>query len=259
VIPKSARLAILPLLLVACGTATSTPAADDSEPTATPPTSASPSPSASPTQEPVSLDDFPLARGYPETNGNDGSPVVVTGTSGVEKLVFCHDAGWTPRAPVAPVDLIGTTYTGEAEDFRGRTLARYADAEEADSALTYLRRAVEVCPEDDGRVHDITPRHGGDGAYLVTVRYRGEYGFDTGLEVIDVVRVGDLVLLNWEYSEGGGSDETIRSATREVTDQSDALLARMCDYSAAPCDVPDPAPVLQMGPDGIARPRTGGA
>ena len=28
------------------------------------------------------LDDFPLARGYPATNGNDGSPVRVTDESG---------------------------------------------------------------------------------------------------------------------------------------------------------------------------------
>jgi len=95
VIPRSASLALLWLLLVACGQATSAPAADDPEPTrsATPSTSPTPSPSSPQTSSATRpLDDFPLARGYPETNGDDGSPVRVTDESG----------SVTSRSAVAP-------------------------------------------------------------------------------------------------------------------------------------------------------------
>jgi hypothetical protein len=102
-------MALASLLLVGCGTGTSAPTAADPEPT--------PGSSTSQTSTPVRpLERFPLTVGYPETNGDDGSPVEVTGTSGLDELVPCDEAAWTPQSPVAPVDLIGATYTGEAED-----------------------------------------------------------------------------------------------------------------------------------------------
>ena len=64
------------------------------------------------------LEHFPLARGYPETNGNDGSPVVVTAESGVEALSFCRRAAWSPELSVETVDLVGTTYTGRPRTSR---------------------------------------------------------------------------------------------------------------------------------------------
>jgi hypothetical protein len=224
--PRStASLAFAFLLLVACGQATSAPVADDPEPLA-------PSETSSTTRP---LDDFPLARGYPDTNGDDGSPVVVTDESGVGPLTFCDRPGWSLDVPVAPADLVGATYTGEAEDFRGRTLVRYDDEGLAAKALATLRDAVEVCPEEavggTAQVYTGTSRPAGDDAFTITHRYRAEHGYDTGLEVIDVVRVGDLLLLTSEYGEGGGSEESIRRSQREVTDQSDALLPSLCEYA----------------------------
>src|SRR4051812_21465628 len=112
-------------LLTACGTATSTPVADDPTPTpsatpsVTPTSTSTPTPSSSPTAPALKpLGDFPLVRGYPLTNGDDGSPVEVTDASGVEDLTFCGRRAWDPHQAA---DLVGTTYTGEAEDVRGRT------------------------------------------------------------------------------------------------------------------------------------------
>ena len=128
--PRSTTsLALACLLLVGCGRATSTPVADDPEPTAPTETSSATRP----------LDDFPLARGYPDTNGDDGSPVVVTDESGVAPLTFCDRPAWSLDVPVAPADVVGATYTGEAEDVRGRTLVRYDDEGLAAKALATLR------------------------------------------------------------------------------------------------------------------------
>jgi hypothetical protein len=233
--PRSTTsLALVSLLLAGCGTATSTPVADDPEPTpsttTTPPSEPVPSRTSSATRP---LDDFPLARGYPATNGDDGTPVVVSDTSGLDKLVLCHEGAWTPQAPVAPVDLIGATYDGEAEDSRGITLARYDDAAVATYVLDYVRRAVERCPDDGetGSVYSGTDRQVGDEGFLLTQRYRAPYGFATGLVVYDFVRVGDLLLVSWDYGEGGGSDEAITWSQRAVTDQSDDLLPEMGEYA----------------------------
>jgi hypothetical protein len=51
-----------------------------------------------------------------------------------------------------------------------------------------------------------------------------------------VVRVGDLLLVNWDYGEGGGSEETIRRSQRTVTDQSDDLLPDLCAYAIPACE-----------------------
>jgi hypothetical protein len=221
---SATSLALLSLLLVGCGTATTAASGDDPAPT----------PSPTITSPVLPLEHFPLARGFPETNGNDGSPVVVSAESGVDALSFCGRAAWSPDA-VGTIDLVGTTYTGEAEDFRGRTLVRYAEEALAAQALATLRLAVEQCPEEQvggtAQVYAGADRDAGDEAFTITHRYRGEYGFDTGLEVVDVVRVGDLVLLSWEYGEGGGSDESIRRSQREVIDQNDALVPDLGEYA----------------------------
>ena len=46
-----------------------------------------------------------------------------------------------------------------------------------------------------------------------------------------MVRVGDLVLLNWGYGEGGGSASTIRASTEEVSAQTDVLVADMRGFA----------------------------
>jgi hypothetical protein len=185
------------------------------------------------------------------TNGDDGTPVEVTGTSGVEDLTFCGRPGWDPREAV---DLVGTTYTGEAEDVRGRTLARY-DGDGADRAVDRLRDAVEACPEEEvggtAQVYDLMPGDAGDDSFVVTHRYRGDAGFDTGLEVIEARRLDDLLLLSFEYGEGGGSAASISRSVREVGDGVNALVPELCEYAAHPCSVREPSPVVGIGPDGV--------
>ena len=197
------------------------------------------------------LDDFPLARGWPSTNGDDGSPVEVTDSSGVEDLAFCGRPAWSPEHAA---DVVGATYSGEAEDLRGRTLARY-DGQDADGVVDRLRDAIEACPEEafggTTQVYELFPADSGDDSFFVTHRYRSDYGFDTGLEVIGVIRLDDLVLLSFEYGEGGGSEDSIRRSLREVVDQNSALMPELCEYARQPCSQREPSLVVPIGPDGI--------
>jgi hypothetical protein len=223
--PHRATYVALLGLLAGCGTATSITVAED--PGSTPPPPAQSSSATRP------LDDFPLARGYPETNGDDGSPVVVSRHPGLEQLILCGRPAWSPGM-LSPIDLVGATYTGEAEDSRGITLVRYADIPLAAKAMAMVQVGVARCPEeaDGARTYSGLGRQVGDEAFTITQRFRAEYGFDTGLVVYDFVRVSDLLLINWDYGEGGGSEATIASSQRAVTDQSDDLLPELCEYSS---------------------------
>ncbi len=129
------------------------------------------------------------------------------------------------------------------------------DGQGADGVVDRLRDAIEACPEeevgDTAQVYELLPGDSGDDSFFVIHRYRSDYGFDTGLEVIGVIRLDDLVLLSFEYGEGGGSENSIRRSLREVVDQSSALMPELCEYAREPCAAREPSIVVQVGPDGI--------
>ena len=132
-----------------------------------------------------------------------------TGTPGVEQE-FC---GATAFDPAAAGDVAGATYTGEAEDLRGRTLAVYADAAAARDALATLRSTVEACPSKEiggtDQVYEPVDLPAGDESFTFTHRFRTGGNFDVGLQVISAVRVGRAVYVASDYGEGGGSPATI--------------------------------------------------
>ena len=197
------------------------------------------------------LDDFPLTRGYPATNGDDGSPVRVSDESGVGDLTFCGRTGWTP---VGATDLVGATYTGEAEDVRGRTVARY-DGSVAEDVVDRLRDAVEACPEEETggttQVYELLPGDTPDDSFFVEHRYRSDHGFDTGLEVIGVLRLDDLVLLTFQSGEGGGSADSISRSLGEVVHEHNLLTPALCEHARQPCFERETAIVVPIGPDGV--------
>jgi hypothetical protein len=226
----------LMVTLAGCADPASTVGSEAATSSASP--SASQSASPTPAASPSGLGDVPLADGYPEVNGDDQTPVEVTGTSGLTDLAFCGRTGWSPGDPVPAADLIGATYTGEAEDVRARTLARYDTPSDAQRAMTSLRDVVTNCAAEPvggtDQVYSIHDLAAGQEAFLVMHRYRGEYGFDTGLELIGVVRVGDLLLLDLLYGEGGGSPESIASSQGFRFRAAAGVVAAMCEL-AGPC------------------------
>ena len=209
-------LLLAPLAVTGCGTeqpAEAPSAAADAPSSATP--TQTPTPTPTPTPGALSTD-FPLALGYDEENGDDHSPVVVTGRPATQAFEECHRQVWDPAAGS---DVIGVEFRGEAEWSRGRTLVLYPSTDAAIAAVDKVADTITNCPRDNGDEYGWTEHSGinyyvGDQSFGWIDRYwTAEVGgFDTGLTIYHVVRVGRSVLLTYEYGEGNGSEQILLSA-----------------------------------------------
>ncbi len=231
-------LALAAVVVVGCGTERpgAAPRADRSPSSASTPT-ARPTPSPeppgpSPTAEPPgSLAEFPLDLGYDDENGDDGSPVTVTGEPATKAFEECGRQVWDPSAGV---DTIGVEFRGEAEWSRGRTLVLHPTVGAASAAVDTAADVITSCPRDDasdyGWVEHTGIDHGaGDQSFGWMDRYWSADvdGFDTGLTVYHVVRVGRAVLLSYEYGEGNGSEQTRQSAIDRAARADRPVVDRM--------------------------------
>ncbi|MDO9455110.1 hypothetical protein [Nocardioides sp.] len=249
-----AAAAVAALLLTGCGDTTEAgpdgPDADRADragaTVAPTPTSSAASPSDSPVDDgstpdvpvdPAQVtavpDDFPLAAGLPATNGDDGSPVTVTDRPSWRDVELCGDVVWSQQVPVPTLDRAGASYTGEAEDTRSRLVAVYADELDAQQALDTLRDAYAACPSQDlggtEQVYQVVDT--AQGSATVTHRYRLDGRFDAGLEVIELVAVGNALYLSSYYGEGGGSDEAIASFVDFARESSQPVLDALAVFS----------------------------
>jgi hypothetical protein len=225
-------LAALALVATACGDAR--PGEMSSAPSASFSIAApSPSTSTSPTG---ALDGFPLALGYDDRNGDDGSPVRVTARPASEAFSLCGTPTWNPRA--GATDVIAVEWRGEAEWARGRTLVLYPDTEAAATAVSTARDAVSGCSEEPsepgyGSTHTLLDVPLGDESVVWTDTYwlssDGEKLHGTGLTVYHLVRVGPAVLLAYEYGEGNGSDESRADTIARATQLERPIVAAMGD------------------------------
>jgi hypothetical protein len=189
-----------------------------SSPSAPSPSSTAPAPTGA-------LDGFPLALGYDDRNGDDGSLVRVTTGAASAAFSLCGTPTWDPRA--GATDVIGVEWRAEAEWARGRTLVLYPDTQTAAAAVSTARDAVSGCSEEPaepgyGSTHTLLDVALGDESVVWADTYwfssDDEKLHGTGLTVYHLVRVGPAVLLAYEYGEGNGSEEsrvdTIARATR---------------------------------------------
>jgi len=191
----------------------------------------SPSPTrtpSSPTPEPTALDGFSLALGYDAENGDDHSPVRITGRPAMQRFELCGVVAWDPRPGTSAVR--GVEWRGEAEWSRGRTLVLYPSEAAATAAVAASRTAVSRCPEDS-RTHTLVDVVLGEESVVWTDTYwsviGGEKLYDTGLTVYHLVRVGRAVLLAYEYGEGNGSVESRAGAVQRATDLERPVVAEM--------------------------------
>jgi hypothetical protein len=244
------RLAPLALaaavVLTGCGTerpsgmreadATVSPAPSPSDPS----TTASPTPTPTPTPATSGLSgllaDFPLALGLPDRNGDDQSPVVVRGVPATQAFTECGHRVWDPQR--GTTDVIGVEFRGEAEWFQGRTLVLFPSIYAAIDAVETAADGITSCPRDDGDDDgddDGWIEHTGINYYVghqsfgwIDRWWTAELGgFDTGLVVYHVVRVGTAVLFTYEYGEGNGSEETRRAALERAADEDRPLVDAM--------------------------------
>lgn len=198
---------------------------------------------------------FPLAAGYPEANGDDGSPVTVAPDAvGARKLSMCGETFW---AEGAEVDRLGARYRGEAEDSRGRTLLLLRDDRAATAVFDQAEQALAGCPEDRDR-HFTSEGDAlgvGDQRLVMTERYwmPDVRGYSTGLTTYVLARVGNAVLLATEYGEAGGSSETMQAAIDHAAAQASALVNEMCVFAEHPCVVEtEPAPPAELDDGNLA-------
>jgi hypothetical protein len=180
------------------------------------------------------LADFPLDLGYPEENGDDGSPVQITTTPATRRFRLCDLTAWDPRH--GTTDLRGVRFRGESEYARGRTLTLYPGTGAAGVAVTRAREAVEACADEpdgqgQGTTHTMVERSLGDQSVVWTDTFYsvngGERQHDTGLVVYEVVRVGRAVLLAYDYDEGNGTPASRRQSIARSVRQEGPLVARM--------------------------------
>ena len=227
------------VLLAGCGTEQpgAAPGAEPSNsPAATP--SSTPTPTHAPEPSPIvgqqdSLTEFPLALGYPTENGDDGSRVRVTDKPATRAFKECEREAWDPSSGV---DVIGVEFRGEAEWFRGRTLVVYPSVDAATAAVDTVADVITSCPRDRGTDVGWTEHTGidyyvGDQSFGWMDRYWSSEvdGFDTGLTVYHVARVGSAVLLTYEYGEGNGSEETRQSAIGQAAREDRSVVDAMDD------------------------------
>jgi hypothetical protein len=218
------------LLISGCGTEPPTAA-----PLAAPSVNSSSTPTAQPTRTPEpSLAEFPLALGYDDENGDDHSPVVVTGQPATRAFGECGRQVWDPMAGSS--DVIGVEFRGEAEWSRGRTLVVYPTTEAASSAVDRARDVITNCPRDDGddygwTEHTLINYYTGDQSVGWIDRWWTTEvdGFGTGLTVYHVARVGRAVLFSYEYGEGNGSEQTRLSALARAEKEDQPVVDAMRD------------------------------
>ncbi len=208
---------------------------------AAPSPTAKPTPSTKPTPTPTPdlagpLANFPLDVGYDDENGDDHSPVVVTGKPATRAFSECGRQVWDPMAGTS--DVIGVEFRGEAEWSRGRTLVLYPSADAAAAAVTSAHDALAACQDDPaepgyGTTHTILDVPLGDRSVVWTDTYwfmsNGDKLHDTGLTVYSVVSVGRAVLLAYEYGEGNGSEESRANGIARATQLERPVVERMSE------------------------------
>jgi hypothetical protein len=176
---------------------------------------------------------FPLALGYASQNGDDRSPVVVTDRPATRAFRVCDRQVWDPQGGT---DLMGVEFRGEAEWSRGRTLVLFPTVDDASATVDAAREAITGCPRDAGddfgwAEHTAIDYGAGDQSFGWIDRWWTTEldGFDTGLSVYHVVRVGRSVLVTYEYGEGNGSEGTRRSAIGRAAKEDQPVVDAMSD------------------------------
>lgn len=180
---------------------------------------------------------FPLADGFPETNGLDGSPTEVVDDPQYDGIGACQ----TGVIPSDQVDTAGIVYTGESEDYASRTLVLLEDDAAAAGFLAEVRDLIQQCPttplengEDILESALVDVDLGTEGSVVVTQQIRADDGSLSQLTVTAFAQAGNAVLVDSSYGAAGG-DQAIELNTQNMVDRSTTTRAAMCVFSADPC------------------------
>ena len=142
--------------------------------------------------------------------------------------------------------------SSEPEDYRARKLSVYASAEEASAQMTAYLDVFEACPRQewgDGSpdtVTEVLPSRLGEEAATVVRSAELDGAAVPGIEVVELVRVGNALLLTSESNEGGAGPDGSRPSRAHSSEEAATVVMAMCVFSDTGC-VDQPTGVLALG------------
>lgn len=180
-------------------------------------------------------DDVPLAAGWPADGGDyslEGPGTDVAAPTYEACDVRLHTPGVTALQRAA---LSGP------EDYRGRELLVFSDADGAIAYVDSVRSLFQTCPEEptDGgttrstEVRDLTL--GGQSLAVVRSFVGPDDTPAIGLEALLVVRLGRSVVVDTVSNEGTGTDPRIRDQVEEQSSALDDVVGSLCTFTEAGC------------------------
>lgn len=201
---------------------------------------ASPSSEASPESAPTEVptedssgvtpipDDFPLAVGLPEDDGETKVSPPSPDGEGMGVVEMCGQELWPISGTAGGSRRLVTGALGP-EYFDGRELIVHADAEVAANAMAAFRSAAQDCHIDGHQVWTVLDRDTGYDTVTIGLTY------DEGLgsSVFQVTRVGSARLMVQTYGEG--SLASLDEQADGVTGTTEKILPAMCVFTKTGC------------------------
>lgn len=187
--------------------------------------------------DPAIPDDFPLTASWPREAGDGEGLKAPSRNAAALSFEACGTTLPDPRHAVR----LTASYSN-AEDYRTRQLTTYASADEAVAAVRAIRELYDACPTGPKRDDGYTPHWA-----VRDTEVGGESFAVLGWDTMDgaptpygdtllVVRVGSAVLVVVHSGEGGApSGEDDQRAIDQITQESAAVVARMCTWTVAGC------------------------
>ncbi len=184
-------------------------------------------------------DDFPLTIDMPREDW-DGTPVAMTDDleDGIPVIDVC---GETLFSTEGAADAASTRYGGEgAGDVILRTLTLRASDTEATKVMDDAAAALAACPGETigGLEHvygdQFIPL--AEQSLIYSDRIRTEGGFDPGVGVTGLARVGNAVVVTKVWASfGGDSGKGVGETVADVVQSLQILTGEMCLFSESPC------------------------
>jgi hypothetical protein len=197
----------------------------------TPSSEATPEPSESATTSPdvpAIPDDFPLAVGLPEDDGETKVSPPAPDGEGMGEVAMCGSEVWPIDGTAGGTRRLVTAAHGP-EWFDGRELVVHADVEVALDAMAVVRQAAADCRSVDHQVWTVLERDTG----YDTVTMGLTYDNGLGSSVFQVTRVGSARLMVSTYGEGSLS--SLDQQADQVTGTTEKIVPAMCAFTKTGC------------------------
>lgn len=208
---------------------------------------AGPTPSSVPTSSAPSqavaspLDGIDITVNMPEND--TGEPVEqVRGDLGLSAVNFCEIG--QPLEQDGRTDSVSAAASGP-EYSDARELIVYPDVEGAARVLDALTDAATGCPREESgpgstTLHEMTRSDVGDDSAVVSATYETDGSVGLGAEILQLVRVGNALLVTSGYSEY--DPQALDPVRAQYAADIAPIVAQMCIFSDLGCAVDAPPP-----------------